>query len=113
MRVVYSFSLGLAIFDKLLAIVLLAVALDLYSEKDSNITYFIQIIMLSLIANLLVAPYVVYDFDNCIPRNMVIKQTTANFLCLISILLNFIPFLAYIVLPRTLKKLYCCRRKIN
>jgi len=38
MKVVYSFSLGLAVFDKLLAIVLLAVALDLYSEKDSNIT---------------------------------------------------------------------------
>ena len=30
MRVVYAFTLGLAIFDKLLAIVLLAVALDLY-----------------------------------------------------------------------------------
>ena len=66
---VFITCLVFAIFFKLASIVSLFVALNDYMQLNSNYTSFIFTILMCVAPTSLMAPFFVYDHDNCIPRN--------------------------------------------
>jgi hypothetical protein len=69
----------LAIVYKFISIILLFMALDEYQMAiNSNISYFVASIFLSLAAHPMVAPLFTYDHEVCRPTNFKLNQPTAE-----------------------------------
>ena len=103
----------ISIIFKFASVVCLRLALEEYENLSNNSSYFLFSLMTSLSTSCLMAPIFTYDHVNCMPRNFIINQSTAEFVALITVILSALPVCLYMMLPNTLRKFNCCTRLLN
>jgi len=99
-----------SIVFKFASVVCPRIALDEYQELNSNCSYFTFALFFSLAPNCLLTPVYTYDHDRCQPKNIFFTQPQAEVISSISLVLAAIPIILLILIPRFLKKFYCCKR---
>jgi len=104
------FNLVLSVAFKFASLVCVRLALEEYENLSSNTGYFLSSLLMSLAPNSLMAPTYAYDHVNCMPRNYLIKLSSAERIALSSLLLSLLPFCMYLILPKNFRKVNCCRR---
>jgi hypothetical protein len=103
-------NLGISIAFKFGSVVCLRLALEEYENLSSNSSYFLTAIMMSLGPSTLLAPLYTFDHYYCIPRNFLLPQFWAEELCLLALAACLIPLVVYMLLPKNLRRFYCCKR---
>lgn len=110
---VITANVVLSIMLKFTSVVCLRIALEEYENLSSNANYLSSSLLASLCTNCLMAPVFTYDHVNCMPRNFIIGQNSAERLSVAGLVLTVIPLFVYLILPGSLRRLSCCSRIFN
>lgn len=108
---VFITCLVFAIFFKLASIISLYVALDDYMQLNSNYTTFIFTFLMCVAPTSLMAPFFVYDHDNCIPRNFIVNLNLACQIQICCFLISVGPLALLFFAPSTLRNIFYCKHE--
>ena len=106
-------NFAMAIVYKFGSVVCLWLALVEYENLGSNGSYFVSAMLMAMVPSCLMAPMFTYDHVNCMPRNYLIQQNYAEFMCVASLAISVAPFTLYFIVPQTWRRFFCCCRTRN
>ena len=77
-------------------------------DLNKNYTTFIFTFLMCIAPTSLVAPFLVYDHDNCIPRNFIVDLNLACKIQICCFLITVGPLVLLFFTPKTLRTIFCC-----